>query len=429
MSEETITKAGHGLSGAVAVPGDKSVSHRAVLFASVAEGKSEISGFLKGQDCLSTISCMRQLGVHIEEESERITVYGNGPAALTEPEAVLDAGNSGTTVRLLSGILAGLPLHSVITGDESIARRPMSRVTGPLRKMGARIDGRDDGNLTPLSIRGGSLKGISYSSPVASAQVKSAILLAGLFASGETTVNEPFVSRDHTERMLRAFGAEIRKEERRVSVTGGTVLKGRNVRVPGDISSAAFFIAAALITPGSDLTLTNVGMNPTRSGIIDVVRNMGGDIEVEGLREENGEPAADLRVKYSKLTGTTISGEMIPRLIDEIPVISVLATQAEGTTVIRDAAELKVKETNRIDTMVNQLRTLGADVTATEDGMIIKGRTSLNGGTVSSFHDHRVGMSLGICGLISSGPVTVQQADACNISYPGFFDELNRVKK
>ncbi|PYZ98413.1 3-phosphoshikimate 1-carboxyvinyltransferase [Alteribacter lacisalsi] len=430
MTIETITGAVNGLNGTLTIPGDKSISHRAVLFASIARGTSRIRGFLKGEDCLSTIRCMKQLGVHIEEEQDEITVEGKGLKGLSEPVEVLYAGNSGTTVRLLSGILAGMDFHSVLTGDASICRRPMSRVTGPLKQMGARIDGRDEGNLTPLSIRGGGLRGIHYSSPVASAQVKSAVLLAGLYARGQTNVTEPFVSRDHTERMLKAFGAEVNAdpENRRVTVEGGAHLEGRNIQVPGDISSAAFFIAAALMTPGSDLVLKNVGMNPTRSGIIDVVRDMGGDLEISRLREENGEPVADLRVKYSKLHGTEIGGEMIPRLIDEIPVLSVLAAQAEGKTVIRDAAELKVKETNRIDTMVSQLVSLGADAKATEDGMVIHGGSVLSGGAVSSFHDHRVGMSLGLCGLVSKEPVTVRDAEACEVSYPGFFEELRRIK-
>ncbi|WP_096434880.1 3-phosphoshikimate 1-carboxyvinyltransferase [Alteribacter populi] len=430
MASEKVNLAKTGLKGAVRMPGDKSISHRSVLFAAIAEGNTTIQGFLKGADCLSTISCMRQMGVEIEEKDEVITVHGRGLDGLKEPLEVLDVGNSGTTIRLLSGVLSGTSLYSVVTGDESIARRPMSRITYPLKMMGAAIDGRDDGNLTPLAIRGRSLKGIDYISPVASAQVKSAILLAGLNAKGKTSVTEPAVSRDHTERMLTAFGVEVNRDEdgRRVEIYGGAKLTGTDVYVPGDISSAAFFLAAALITPDSHLTLENVGMNPTRTGILDVLEQMGAHIQVKRERMQNGEPVADLEVTYGTLKGIQIGGDLIPRLIDEIPAIAVLATQASGTTVIKNAGELKVKETNRIDTMVSQLQQLGAKVKATNDGMIIEGKTDLVGGTVSSFGDHRVGMSLALCGLIAKNPVTIKEAEAVDVSFPGFFNVLNGCK-
>ncbi|RNA69154.1 3-phosphoshikimate 1-carboxyvinyltransferase [Alteribacter keqinensis] len=430
MVKEKISSALKGINGTVIIPGDKSVSHRSVLFASIAEGTSVIRGFLKGQDCLSTISCMKQMGVEIEETNDTITVHGKGFAGLKEPERVLDVGNSGTTIRLLSGLLSGTAFYSVLEGDDSIAKRPMSRVTVPLRQMGAKIEGRENGNLTPLSIRGSKLTGIEYDSPVASAQVKSAVLLAGLNAKGTTRVKEPSVSRDHTERMLSAFGVDVYQDQINgiAEVTGGSVLKARNVQIPGDISSAAFFLAAAAITPHSALELKNVGVNPTRTGILDVLEQMGADITVFNERTETGEPVADIRVCCSELKGTEVGGALIPRLIDEIPAIAVIATQAEGTTIIKDAAELKVKETNRIDTMVNQLKKLGADIEATDDGMIIHGKTPLIGGEVSSYHDHRVGMSLALCGLIAKEEVVVHDAQAVDVSYPGFFEELNRLK-
>ncbi|WP_026689495.1 3-phosphoshikimate 1-carboxyvinyltransferase [Alteribacter aurantiacus] len=430
MTTETVKKAANGLNGTVTIPGDKSISHRSILFSSIAKGTSRISGFLKGQDCLSTIACMKQMGVKIEETDDTITVYGRGFEGLQEPERVLDVGNSGTTIRLLTGLLSGTSFYSVLEGDDSIAKRPMSRVTKPLKEMGALIDGREEGNLTPISVRGSELTGIDYTSPVASAQVKSAILLAGLRASGVTVVREPSVSRDHTERMLNAFGVHVEQDPHKgeVKVEGGAELTARDVEVPGDISSAAFFLVAACMTPNSSLELKNVGINPTRTGILDVLEAMGASLEIYNERTETGEPVADIRVTYSQLKGTEIGGELIPRLIDEIPAIAVLATQANGTTVIKDAAELKVKETNRIDTMVNQLKTLGAQIEATDDGMIIQGGTPLLGGRVSSFHDHRVGMSLALCGLLSDTPVVVDEAEAVDVSYPGFFQELYRLK-
>ncbi|WP_280768215.1 3-phosphoshikimate 1-carboxyvinyltransferase [Salipaludibacillus daqingensis] len=415
------------LKGTVTIPGDKSISHRAVLFASLAEGESIITGFLRGDDCLSTIACMRKLGIQIDEEDDRIVVKGKGLNGLTEPSEVLDVGNSGTTIRLLSGVLAGQNFSSVVVGDDSIAKRPMGRVTGPLKMMNASVDGRKNAEYTPFQLRGGNLKGIHYISPVASAQVKSAILLAGLYTPEETKVTEPSKSRDHTERMLESFGVDVSVTDYSAAVKGGQQLKGTSIEVPGDISSATFLLVAGAIVPGSEITLENVGMNPTRTGIIDVLHRMGADLSIDNERKLGGEPTADLTIRYSNLSAMTIDGDLIPRLIDEIPAIAVLASQAQGTTVIRDAQELKVKETNRIDTVVQQLVKLGVDMEATEDGMIIHGKSTIQGGTVQSYHDHRIGMAMALCGLIASSPVRVEDTDAIAVSYPTFFQDLNTL--
>ena len=416
----TTTKAKQ-ISGEITVPGDKSISHRAVMFGSMAKGKVSISGFLPGADCLSTIICFQKMGVSIEQSGDRVTIDSQGLEGLVEPHEVLDVGNSGTTIRLMAGILAGRPFHSTLIGDESIARRPMRRVIQPLRQLGARIDGRSDGEFTPLSIRGGQLQGIDYHSPVASAQVKSAILLAGLQASGKTTVYEPHLSRDHTERMLSSFGIELHSFKGGVSIEGGQTLQQQEeIRVPGDISSAAFMLAAAAIVPNSSLLIKNVGMNPSRTGIIDVLKEMGATLEIQNEREESGEPVADLYIEYSQLKGIEISGSIIPRLIDEIPIIAVMATQAEGTTVIKDASELKVKETNRIDVMVTELQKMGAKVEPTEDGMVIYGLQSLKGATCHSHGDHRIGMSMAIAGLVAEGETSVEEEEAIDVSFPGF---------
>ena len=425
--DRKIEAASKGLNGTITVPGDKSISHRAVMLSSIAVGRSEITGFLKGEDCLSTIRCMQQLGANIIEEQDKIVVEGRGLDSLKEPASVLDVGNSGTTIRLLSGILATRSFSSVLIGDDSIAKRPMARVTGPLKMMNAQIDGRKNGQYTPLVIRGGSLTGVHYVSPIASAQVKSAVLLAGIGAQGETKVTEPYRSRDHTERMLKAFGVEVKTTEKSAAVIGGQRLTGTSVNVPGDISSAAFLLAAGAIIPESSIKLKHVGINPTRTGILDVLLQMGAEISVTEEEQFGYEPVATLEIKASRLQGITISGEIIPRLIDEIPVIAVLATQAHGTTVIKDAEELKVKETNRIDTMVAQLKSLGADIEATPDGMIITGPTTLKGGKVQSFGDHRIGMAMAICGLVSEQPVIVKDTSAISVSYPGFFHDIRKL--
>lgn len=429
MGTQALKYNQNSLNGEIIVPGDKSISHRSVMFGAIAKGVTTVTGFLMGEDCLSTVSCFRQLGVEIEQTDDRLIINGNGLNGLKEPEEVLNVGNSGTTIRLLMGILAGRDFHSTVLGDESIGKRPMTRVTKPLTEMGAIIDGRENGEYTPLSIRGGDIHGIVYHPPVASAQVKSSILLAGLQAKGVTTVVEPEKSRDHTERMIRQFGGQVEEEGLAVSVSGGQELKGTTIHVPGDISSAAFFLVAGAIVPNSTVVLKNVGLNPTRTGIIDVMKEMGADLKIDVKSTDDlMEPVGDLTIRTSNLKGITIGGELIPRLIDEIPVIALLATQAEGETIIKDAHELKVKETNRIDTVVNELTKLGANITATDDGMIIKGRNHLKGGsTVSSHGDHRIGMMLAIAALICDNEVQLQQKEAIAVSYPTFFNDLEEL--
>jgi len=417
------------IEGTVRVPGDKSISHRAVMFGSLAKGTTTIEGFLPGADCLSTISCFRRMGIEIEQQGDKVTVHGKGWYGLQEPSVHLEVGNSGTTIRLMAGIMSTQPFHVVMEGDESIAKRPMRRVIGPLRQMGAKIDGRKDGEFTPLAIRGGELQGIAYHSPVASAQVKSAILLAGLQAKGVTSVTEPHLSRDHTERMLQAFGVQVVRDGLTVSVEGGQELLGRAISVPGDISSAAFLIAAVMMVPGSKLLIENVGINPSRTGIIDVVKAMGGSLELVNERVVNEEPVADLLVTYSKLHGIEIAGDIIPRLIDEIPVIAAMATQATGRTIIRDAEELKVKETDRIATVVSQLSKFGAKVTPTDDGMVIEGETALTAATIDSHGDHRIGMAMAIAGLAATGETVIENDEAIAVSFPGFAELLEGISK
>jgi len=427
MGKHTLKTNITSLQGDILVPGDKSISHRSVMFGAVAEGETTVTGFLMGEDCLSTVSCFRQLGVEIEEKADQIVIHGKGWDGLKEPKEVLNVGNSGTTIRLMMGILAGRDFHATLIGDESIGKRPMTRVTKPLSQMGARIEGRQSGEYTPLSIRGGGISGIEYQAPVASAQVKSSILLAGLQADGKTTVIEPEKSRDHTERMIRQFGGTVEEEGLSVSVCGGQTLKGTHIKVPGDISSAAFFLVAGAIVPDSSITLKNVGLNPTRTGIIDVMKAMGADLTIEEIDGEQIEPVGNIHIKTSYLKGTTIGGDLIPRLIDELPIIALLATQAEGETIIRDAHELKVKETNRIDTVVHELSKLGADITATDDGMIIQGKNKLSGGIVSSHGDHRIGMMLAVAALICKDEVSLENKEAISVSYPQFFADLEKL--
>lgn len=417
------------LNGEISIPGDKSISHRSIMFGAISEGTTTITNFLTGDDCLSTISCFRKLGVEIVVEGEKVIIHGKGLEGLREPVEVLDVGNSGTTIRLMLGILAGRPFFSTLIGDASIGKRPMTRVTKPLRSLGAMIDGRNSGEYTPIGIRGGILQGMEYRLPVASAQVKSSILFAGLQGEGRTTVIEPSKTRDHTERMIRHFGGEVEVDGLTVAVPGGQQLKGADVHVPGDISSAAFFLVAGAIVPGSEIILRNVGLNPSRTGIIDVMQEMGADIEIINEKADAFEPAGDIKIKTSSLKGVTIGGDMIPRLIDEIPVISLLATQAEGVTVIKDAEELKVKETNRIDTVVNELTKLGARIEATDDGMIIYGKSSLSGATVSSHGDHRIGMMLAIAALICADETKLENQEAISVSYPSFFSHLESLIK
>jgi 3-phosphoshikimate 1-carboxyvinyltransferase len=420
-----IKQAG-SLKGTVSAPGDKSISHRAVMIGALAEGETVIENFLPGEDCLSTIDCFRKLGVNIVGPHEGVVrVTGNGLDGLREPDDVLNAENSGTTMRLSLGILAGQPFYSVITGDDSLRRRPMARVTEPLKKMGARIDGRKGGKNAPLAVRGGGLKAISYVSPVASAQVKSAVLLAGLYAEGRTTVSEPHRSRNHTEIMLKYFGASLSIEENTVIINGRPSLAGKRLRVPGDISSAAFLITAAALLPGSDLTIMGVGVNQTRSGIIDVLELMGADIVKINPREDGGEPVSDIRVRYAgRLRGVSIGGEIIPRLIDEIPVLAVAAALAEGKTEIRDAAELKVKESNRIATTAGLLSSFGVSADELSDGLLIRGRRALEGCFCDSLGDHRIAMAAAIAGLLATGKTVVRGAECIDVSFPGFSNIL-----
>ncbi|MEH7114431.1 3-phosphoshikimate 1-carboxyvinyltransferase [Neobacillus niacini] len=418
----------NGLKGVIEIPGDKSISHRSVMFGSIAKGVTRVTNFLPGDDCLSTISCFRKLGVVIEENEQELTIYGNGFEGLKEPNELLDVGNSGTTIRLLLGILAGRPFFSSLIGDHSIGKRPMTRVTEPLKMMGAQIDGRKNGEFTPLSIRGGHLNPIHYKMPVASAQVKSALILAGMQAEGETTIIEKAESRDHTERMIRKFGGEIHKDNRTITVKGGQKLIASDILVPGDISSAAFFLVAGALVPDSEIILKNVGLNPSRTGIIEIMNKMGANLEIHQNEADAFEPTGDLTIKTSSLKGTVIEGDVIPRLIDEIPIIALLATQAEGKTIIKDASELKVKETNRIDTVVNELTKLGATIEATEDGMVIHGGSILSGGTVSSHGDHRIGMMLAIASLLCKDQVKLEDPEAISVSYPNFFNHLNSLK-
>lgn len=427
-----LTKKINPLKGEICVPGDKSISHRAIMFGSLALGTTKVSHFLQGADCLSTISCFKQMGVEIENDAKHNTVIikGNGLHGLKKPIKVLDAGNSGTTVRLMSGILSGQNFSCQLTGDESIRKRPMSRVISPLTLMGADIKSLTNNGLAPLQIIGNTtLKAIHYHSPVASAQVKSAILLAGLYGDDITFVTEPYISRNHTEVMLKNYGANIKTEGNTASIEPDQALYGTEVVVPGDISSAAYFIAAGLLVPGSEIFLKNVGINPTRDGILKVAKLMGADITITNIRNTDTEPVADILVKSSSLVGTVISGSLIPTLIDELPIIAIMACFAKGTTIIADATELKVKESNRIDVMVQNLSLMGADVVATDDGMIIHGGHSLKGAVIDSKADHRIAMSFAIAGLLSEGEVSIIGKNCVDISYPNFFEDLERLSR
>lgn len=427
----TIRRPASPLQGLIQVPGDKSISHRALMLGAIATGETKIQGLLLGEDPRSTAECFRALGAKISElNTEQVLVQGIGIGQLREPLDVLNAGNSGTTLRLLLGILASHPERFfVITGDDSLRSRPMSRVVKPLQQMGAQIGGRHHNALAPLAIQGQTLKPIHYRSPIASAQVKSCVLLAGLMAHGQTTVTEPVLSRDHSERMLRAFGAEVAvdPDTRSATVTGPARLQGQTVIVPGDISSAAFWLVAGAIVPGSDLQIVNVGVNPTRTGVLDVLERMGANITQSNQRLVAGEPVADLRVRAGALQACEIGGDLIPRLIDEIPILAVAAVFAQGTTVIRDAAELRVKESDRIAAIATQLNRLGAKVTELPDGLEITGGTPLKGTAVDSYNDHRIAMSLAIAALNATGSTNIDRAAAAAISYPGFAATLDQL--
>ncbi|MDI6890510.1 MAG: 3-phosphoshikimate 1-carboxyvinyltransferase [Thermodesulfovibrionales bacterium] len=466
MDRIEISKA-KGFKGEFSPPPDKSISHRAVIFSSLSKGKSIIKNFLRAEDTISTVNAMRMLGVEITEVSppthpspsrgegkgggeiselrtsnSELIINGQGLYGLKEPFDVIDCGNSGTTMRLFSGVLSGNPFFSVLTGDESLRQRPMSRVIIPLRQMGAEIMARFEDRYPPIAIRGRRLKAIKYTMPVASAQVKSAILLAGLYAEGETEVIEPFKSRDHTERMLPAFGAEIEVEDLHIKIKGGTELKGLEIHVPGDFSSAAFFIVAALLVPDSEILIKNVGVNPTRTGLLEALKQMGADIELINMRDISfnselrtqnselffGEPVADLYCKGGKeLKAVQVTKEDIPAMIDEFPVLCVAATQAEGVTTIRGAGELRIKESDRIKAMATELRKMGGEVEELEDGMSIRGKGRLRGATVESYRDHRIAMALSIAALIADGKTTINGVSSVNISFPGFFEILRRL--
>lgn len=417
------------LSGELKIPGDKSISHRAIMFGSISKGTTSITNFLAGADCLSTISCFRKMGVFIEHTTSGILVHGHGLHGLYNPYDVLDAGNSGTTTRLLAGILAGQSFESQLTGDASLCQRPMNRIITPLKQMGADIQCQNDNGCAPLYINGRPLKGIHYDSPVASAQVKSCILLAGLYADSPTSVTEPALSRNHTELMLNYFGADITCKGTTSIIQPGPVLKAREIRIPGDISSAAYFIAAGLLAPNSEILLRNVGINPTRDGILKVCQAMGGDIRLENIRPQGGELTADILVRSSSLHGTEISGDIIPTLIDELPVIAVLAAFAQGTTTIRDAAELKVKESDRISVMCENLSKMGVEVTAAHDGMVIHGGRPLHGAVIDTYQDHRIAMSFAVAGAFADGETELLNSDCVTISYPDFYQDLYHLCK
>ena len=417
----------NSLKGEVSIPGDKSISHRAVMFGSLAEGTTEVTNFLQGADCLSTISCFRKLGIEIENTSQQILIHGKGLHGLTEPSDTLDTGNSGTTTRLISGILAGQRFTTILNGDASIQTRPMKRIMTPLSMMGADITSLKGNDCAPLRICGGQLHGVAYTSPVASAQVKSCILLAGLYADAPTSVTEPVLSRNHTELMLAGFGAHVTSSGTTATIEPEPDLNGMKIEVPGDISSAAYFLAAGLMIPNSEIMIKNVGINPTRDGILRVAKEMGGDITILNEKTSGGEPTCDLLVRSSSLKSVTIGGEIIPTLIDEIPMIAVMACFAEGITTIKDAQELKVKESNRIDTVVTNLKAMGAHIEATDDGMIIEGGYPLHGAVIDSHLDHRIAMSFAVGALGADGETTIEGADCVKISYPEFYQTLEKL--
>ncbi|KGX87957.1 3-phosphoshikimate 1-carboxyvinyltransferase [Pontibacillus litoralis JSM 072002] len=423
-----ISEKKNPLVGSMTVPGDKSISHRSVMLAALANGTTTIEGFLTGEDCLSTIDAFRKMGIQINQSGTCVTVHGKGMYGLQQAIEPINLGNSGTTTRLLLGILAGTPHHYCLYGDESLSVRPMDRVTIPLTEMGATFDGNDQGRLLPLSVRGRKLQAIEYTLPVNSAQVKSAILLAGLFAKGTTKVIEPVQTRDHTERLLKAFGATVNKTGDTIAIEGNQTLHGIHIEVPGDLSSAAFFLCAAAMKQDSNITMKDIGLNPTRTGVIDVLQRMGATIEVHVTRYIGDEPVGDIHVQGSRLHGITIDGEDIPRLIDELPIIALVASQAEGTTVIKDAEELRYKETDRIQAVVDTLSNMGVTIKGTKDGMVITGQTTLlRGGEYDSYKDHRIGMMIAIASLCTNEAITLTNHECINISYPTFFTDFNEL--
>lgn len=417
------------LQGELYIPGDKSISHRAIMFSSLAKGKSTITNFLPGEDCVHTIELFEAFGVTIDHDGTNVTVESDGYEAFHEPKIPLYFGNSGTTARLMFGIIPALPFHTVMYGDEHLTVRPMDRVVDPLRLMGASIDGREGGSYLPIATRGQTLEGIHYELPVKSAQVKSAVLIAGLFARGQTTVIEKIQTRNHTENMLQAFGAHITIDGHAITVSNENKLHATNIDVPGDISSAAFFLVAGAIVPGSKITLKNVGLNATRTGVIDVLKAMNASIVITNERVSGGEALGDITIAYSALKGTVIEGDIIPRLIDEIPILALLATQAEGETIIRDAEELRVKETDRIQAVVHNLKEMGASIKEKDDGMIITGKTPLTGGNLRSYSDHRIAMMNVIATMITTDDVIIDDIDSIAISYPNFFEHVDEISQ
>lgn len=428
MMKKSFTKAKQALNGKLQIPGDKSISHRAIMLGSLAKGRTVIENFLDGEDCLRTVDIFKEMGVNISQEGTDVIIKSEGVRALQEPTVPLYFGNSGTTARLMFGILTGLPFYTVSYGDPHLTVRPMDRVIDPLKQMGAKISGRKEGSFLPLSTESATLKGINYEIPVKSAQVKSAILLAGLFAEGETIVVEQAETRNHTENMLLAFGADITSTGLTHKITNNNLLQATNITVPGDISSAAFFLVAAAIVPDSSIVLKNVGLNETRTGVIDVIKAMGGDLTVSNVREISGESLGDIHISYNSLKGMTIDATLMPRLIDEIPIIALLASQADGPTVIKNAEELRVKETDRIQAVVDVLSTLGVKIEEKPDGMIIQGNATLIGGEIKSYSDHRIAMMGVIASLICKSTVEIDDVSSIAISYPSFFEHLNQIK-
>jgi len=418
-----------GLQGSIPIPGDKSISHRSIMLGALAEGKTVITNFLNSEDCLCTAKAFQNMGIEIAGlGTDIVVVSGNGLHGLKEPSGILDMGNSGTSTRLMSGILSGQSFYSVMSGDQSLCRRPMSRIIKPLTGMGGRLYARGNNQYLPMTIVGSPLKGIDYQSPVASAQVKSCLMLAGLYADGVTRITEPALSRDHTERMLTYLGVSFHRDGLTLSIQGTQTLQGKPIRVPGDISSAAFFMAAGVIVKGSEIILENVGLNPTRTGILDAIRSMGGQFEIINEIGKDWEPSGNIRIQFSQLKAAEFGGTLIPRIIDEVPILAVLATQAEGITVIKDAQELKVKETNRIDAVVNELSKMGAQIEGRDDGLVIEGPTLLKGARVQSYGDHRMAMSLAIAGLIAKGETLIEDTECIHTSFPNFMDLLQGLK-
>jgi len=427
---EILVEGNKKVDGQISVPGDKSISHRAIIFGAIAQGETKINYFLHSQDCLNTLKCMSALGARIEKINHSIIkIKGVGLDGLKNPDHILDVGNSGTTIRLLTGLLSGQHFNTIITGDDSLRKRPMQRVIEPLSMMGAEIRGENNNRLAPLNIKGRQLKSIKYTLPVASAQVKSALLIAGLFAEGETVITEPQISRDHTERMLNFMQADIQVISPLIKITRKKILKSAEIFIPGDISSAAYFLAAASARKESRIIIKEVGVNPTRTGIIEILKKMGAVIEISNVQMKSNEPRADIKIEGAELTGIKINKEIIGKLIDELPLIAVLATQARGKTIVSDAKELRVKETDRITAIVTELKKMGASITEKEDGFVINGPTRLKSAVCKSYNDHRIAMSLAVAALYADGKTVIEDAECIDISYPEFFDTLKELIK